>query len=146
MTVTREQIVAEARRWEGTPHKWQQSTRGKGCDCFGLILGIGRALKMPEAENPVIVRQTYKPTFKGALMLDQLRAVLVETHDPQPGDVLAQLVKPADAEPRHLAMLIGDGRIIHSYGKGLGYAVIVPLGRSRPIHSWWTWPSLLKGA
>lgn len=144
-TITRADIVAEARRWEGTPHKWQQSRRGHGCDCFGLIFGVGRDLGMPEAQNPVILKPTYRPDFKGDVMLAQLRAVMIETSDPQPGDILAIRVLPKDKVPRHLALLLDDGRIIHSYGRGVGRAIIVPLGKSRPVHSWWTWPSLVGG-
>lgn len=146
MTITRADIVAEARRWEGTPHVWQQSRRGQGCDCFGLIFGIGRDLGMPEAQNPIIIKPTYRKDFSGDIMLAQLRAVLIETTQPQLGDVLAIRVRPSDETPRHLAMLLDDGRIIHSYGRGsIKSAVITPLGKSRPIHSWWTWPSLAAG-
>lgn len=143
-TITRADIVAEARRWEGTPHVWQQSRRGKGCDCFGLIFGIARELGMAEARNPIIIAPTYRKDFKGEVMLAQLRAVLVETREPLPGDILALRLLPSDTTPRHLAMLLDDGRIIHSYGRGVGRAIIAALGKSRPVHSWWTWPSLME--
>lgn len=36
-------IVAEARRWLGTPFHHQASLRGAGCDCAGLVRGVGEA-------------------------------------------------------------------------------------------------------
>lgn len=40
---TRDQIVAEARRWIGTPYHLGAELRGIGCDCATLILGVWRA-------------------------------------------------------------------------------------------------------
>jgi NlpC/P60 family putative phage cell wall peptidase len=43
-------IVAEARRWIGTPYRHQASLRGVGCDCLGLVRGVWRSLIGPEPE------------------------------------------------------------------------------------------------
>ena len=43
---TREDVVAEARRWIGTPFKAQHSARGLACDCAGLVLGVARELAL----------------------------------------------------------------------------------------------------
>lgn len=45
-------VVAEARRWIGTPYLHQASCRGGGCDCLGLIRGIWRARFTQEPEMP----------------------------------------------------------------------------------------------
>lgn len=37
-------IVAEARRWAGTPYVHQASLCGAGADCLGLLRGVWRAL------------------------------------------------------------------------------------------------------
>ena len=44
------EIVAEARRWIGTPYVHQASVRGAGCDCLGLVRGIWRAAHGTEPE------------------------------------------------------------------------------------------------
>jgi NlpC/P60 family putative phage cell wall peptidase len=44
MSPSRESIVAEARRWLGTPYRHQAATLGAGCDCLGLVRGIYTAL------------------------------------------------------------------------------------------------------
>jgi NlpC/P60 family putative phage cell wall peptidase len=48
--ITREEIVAEGRRWIGTPYHHQASTIGIGSDCLGLIRGIWRNLLGQEPE------------------------------------------------------------------------------------------------
>ena len=40
-------VVAEARRWIGTPSVDQQTVRGAGCDCLGLVRGVWRAVVGP---------------------------------------------------------------------------------------------------
>lgn len=40
----RNAVVAEARRWIGTPYAHQASCLGAGTDCLGLLRGIWRAL------------------------------------------------------------------------------------------------------
>ncbi|MEM6579602.1 MAG: peptidase, partial [Pseudomonadota bacterium] len=44
-------IVAEARRWIGTPYRHQASCLGAGCDCLGLLRGVWRALYGDEPEQ-----------------------------------------------------------------------------------------------
>jgi NlpC/P60 family putative phage cell wall peptidase len=48
---TREQIVAAARGWLGTPYHHQASVKGVGCDCLGLIRGLWRELLGDEPET-----------------------------------------------------------------------------------------------
>lgn len=37
-------VVAEAERWLGTPFHLGAAVRGAGCDCFGLVVGVGEAV------------------------------------------------------------------------------------------------------
>ena len=48
--IAREQIIAAARGWIGTPYHHQASLRGVGCDCLGLIRGLWRELLGDEPE------------------------------------------------------------------------------------------------
>jgi hypothetical protein len=48
---TRAEIVAEARRWLGTPFHHQGYKRGGGADCVGLICGIALELGIEGAEE-----------------------------------------------------------------------------------------------
>lgn len=50
MNVTREQVIAEARSWMGTPWQHQASLKGVGTDCKGLLTGIARSLEIPHKD------------------------------------------------------------------------------------------------
>ncbi|NCO16648.1 MAG: peptidase, partial [Alphaproteobacteria bacterium] len=50
MSAFQARIVAEARRWIGTPYVHQSSARGAGTDCLGLLRGVWRALYGVEPE------------------------------------------------------------------------------------------------
>jgi NlpC/P60 family putative phage cell wall peptidase len=50
--VRRETIVAEARRWIGTPYRHQASALGAGADCLGLLRGVWRSVYGAEPEAP----------------------------------------------------------------------------------------------
>lgn len=143
--VTRAQICAEAASWAGTPNIWQAAVKGRGADCRGIIYGVARNLGLPEAQDPWLARPVYRTSFAADDLLAGLEKYLIRVDTPEPGDVIAIRIRPEDAGPRHLAILLEDGKIIHSYGRGVGRAVIVPLGKSRPVHSYWTWPSLRGG-
>ena len=113
--ITRDQIVAEARSWIGTPHVWQAAQKGQGCDCKGLIAGIARELGRPEAESEFARMHDY-----GRVDVNLLLRGLNALFDPSPqighGDVLLLVM---NRRPQHLA--IADtraGEIIHTYGRG----------------------------
>jgi NlpC/P60 family putative phage cell wall peptidase len=113
---TREMIVAEARRWIGTPYHHQASLIGVGCDCLGLARGIWRAVVGPEPE----LAPPYSPDWAEASGLESL-ALAGERHfvscDPRnfaPGDVL--LFRWRDHLPaKHLAIASSAGRMIHAH-------------------------------
>lgn len=116
---TRADIVAEARRWLGTPFHHQASLQGVGCDCIGLIAGVAAALGMPEAEA---WRQDVRYTGYGPLPLpDKLLAACRDYLDAVPvpdaiaGDILLFTMR---ADPMHFGLLsCVDGRryVIHAW-------------------------------
>lgn len=137
---TRKDLVDEAASWVGTPAIRNQSAKGRGVDCKGLIYGIARETGMPEAMVEAAGWNHYR-SADPALLLEGLSACLKPTENPKIGDVACIFIgKPP--QPRHLAMLVENNRIVHCYGRSHDRVVKVPLGNSRPIHSWWTWPSL----
>jgi cell wall-associated NlpC family hydrolase len=56
----------------------------------------------------------------------------------RPGDILILVV---GRQPQHVAIYAGEGKIIHT-ARGVGQVREVPLGKSRRIHSIWTWRGL----
>lgn len=143
-TVTRAQLLAEARGWIGTPLIWQQSRKGVGCDCKGLVAGVARQLDLDEAKTFAARVRNYKPGFKPDDLVAGLDEVLIRTEYPGPGDVVAlRMGLPLAAGPRHLAFLSDrPDWVIHCYGKGIDKVVEAPLGGTRKVWGYWTWPSL----
>lgn len=140
--VTRDMIVAEARSWIGTPFRWQASVKGAGCDCKGLVAGVARELGLPEGRTFAARVHSYRHDFSPDDLFAGLQASMLQTDAPGAGDVIA-LEIGAVRGPRHLGILTGDGRMIHCYGAGPSRVISAPLGRSRKVHSYWTWPSLV---
>ncbi len=133
----RSAIVAEARAWVGTPFHWQASAKGKGCDCKGLIAGVARDLGLPEA-GMLYARMADYARVDPAILREGLRATFDQVAEPEPGDVL--LLKVSN-RPQHLAIYVGEGRMIHTYSKGPGAVVEVPMGQvwRDAIDSVWSW-------
>lgn len=132
-------IVAAARLWLGTPFHWGASVRGVGCDCKGLIAGVARDLGRAEAASVEALACDYGT---GRFTPERLRAGLARLFDPadepEPGDVL--LLKVA-GKAQHLAIYAGNGRMIHTYSKGPGCVIEVPMGATwrRALDSIWRW-------
>ncbi len=132
MTISREAIVVEARRWLGTPYRHQASALGAGCDCIGLVRGVWRAIYGEEPE----VLPPYTPDWAEAgdeRLYEALRRSLhdVRPADAQPGDVLAFRMH-AGAPMKHAAILGPADRIIHAYwGRAVVESRLAPFWRAR---------------
>ena len=46
-----EAIIAAAKEWRGTPYHHQQSQKGVGCDCLGLVRGVYEAVYQTKINN-----------------------------------------------------------------------------------------------
>lgn len=111
-----EAIVAEARRWIGTPYHHQASSKGAGCDCAGLVLGVWRAVigPWPEALPP------YTPDWAEAsgeeLVRDMARRHMAEIGlaAARPGDVLVfRMLRHGPA--KHCGIMSGPDAMIHAF-------------------------------
>ncbi|WP_119309633.1 NlpC/P60 family protein [Cohaesibacter haloalkalitolerans] len=117
-SIERQQIIASARGWLGTPYHHQASNKGIGCDCLGLIRGVWRELYGAEV-GPV---PAYSPDWGDASNADSLlvagRTYMQEIAiaDMGPGDVFAIRWRGAKSA-KHLGILTGETRFIHAYEK-----------------------------
>jgi cell wall-associated NlpC family hydrolase len=50
--MTGAEVIAEARRWMGTPWHHQGRLHGVGVDCGGLIVCVAQALGLPVTDHP----------------------------------------------------------------------------------------------
>ena len=115
MSVSREQIVAEARDWLGTPWHHQAMVKGVGTDCIGLLAGV--ALNTGIADARAHMRD---PRFKGygrEPLPDVLLAACEQYLDEIPiadaglGDIFLLKV-PRGRLPQHFAIVsrVADGK------------------------------------
>lgn len=128
----RDAIVAEARRWLGTPYAHQASCLGAGCDCLGLVRGVWRRLYGPEPEAP----GPYAPDWA----LASRRETLVEAASRHllpvpglvfaPGDVLLFRWR-ARLPASHCAIATGPDTMIHAHDGAAVAEVAIGAWRSR---------------
>lgn len=133
MNVTRDQIVAEARSWIGTPYRHQASLKGVGCDCLGLVRGIWRALYGAEPETTPAYSPDWAEVSGDERLAAAARRHLIEiaTHEAQPGDVLLFRWRP-HLPAKHAAILMANDRMIHAYdGAAVAEAHFAPFWRRR---------------
>lgn len=132
-----EAVVVEARGWIDTPFEPQQSCRGAGCDCKGLIVGVARECGLPAADSTYAAMADYRRVDS-----DLLRRGLEETMDlvavAEPGDILLILLA---GKPQHMAIYCGENRMIHTMWSGPSRVRETPMGRSLwgQVDSIWRW-------
>lgn len=104
--LSRADIVAEARRWIGTPYHHQASQRGAGADCIGLARGIWRAFFGADPETlPGYGRDWAEATGQETL-IEGARRHLVEVEPLMalPGDLIIFRYRPR-AVAKHVGIL-----------------------------------------
>jgi cell wall-associated NlpC family hydrolase len=111
MTPNRDQIVAEARSWIGTPYRHQASLKGVGCDCLGLVRGVWRALIGDEPQAAPPYSRDWAEALGEETLAKAARAHLIE--------ISPSLPSPASPHPNP-PPLAGEGREGAS-GGGLGW-------------------------
>lgn len=138
-----DRVVAEAREWVGTPAHWQQSVKGVGCDCKGLVSGVARELGRPEAESLFARKADYREgRIDTQLLSGGLTALFDQVRQAQPGDILLLQI---GGLPQHLAIVSevdlagGPMRMIQcTVGGRLGVRERRVLPQDR-IESIWRW-------
>ena len=95
-TASEQSVVAEARKYLGVPYVWGGTDPQKGLDCSGLVQLVYKNLGID------LPRVSYQQATQGAKVanLDQAR----------PGDLLAF----GSPSVNHIAIYIGDGKMIHA--------------------------------
>ncbi|CAJ7799686.1 NlpC/P60 family phage cell wall peptidase [Burkholderia pseudomallei] len=108
MSVTREQFVAEARSWLGTPYQHQGRLKGVGVDCIGLLACIAHALDLSDADFTDYER---RPDGRLRPVLEQhLRRVPLDEADA--ADVL---LFAWASTPIHIAIMTDATHVLHAY-------------------------------
>ncbi|MCK8483836.1 NlpC/P60 family protein [Aliiroseovarius sp. S2029] len=125
MTRLQQEIVAEARRWIGTPYVHQASCRGGGCDCLGLIRGVWRGVLGGEPAQVPAYTADWSEAAGAERLWEAARKHLIERPVPaaRPGDVLLFRMQ-GGAVAKHLGFLSQAGptpAFVHAYS---GHGVV----------------------
>jgi NlpC/P60 family putative phage cell wall peptidase len=133
------EVVAEARSWLGTPWRHQAYLKGVGCDCAGLVRGVGNALALFDTRDGAPGTEVFKGYGRKPEPRKMLRALdrfmLRRRGEPLPGSVL---LLRFDRDPQHLAILTGEGTIVHALatvGKVVEHR-LSPDWRARVVAAW----------
>jgi NlpC/P60 family putative phage cell wall peptidase len=133
MPLTREQIIAAARQWIGTPYRHQASLKGVGCDCLGLVRGVWRDVLGEEPERA----PPYAPDWAEAMQRETLaqaaarHLVAVPRDHLAPGDVLLFRWR-AHLPAKHAAIATAPGRMVHAHdGAAVAEVALAPWWRRR---------------
>ena len=119
MGAQRDRIIAEARRWIGTPYLHQASAIGAGADCLGLVRGVWRAVRGAEPfAAPSYSMDWGECSGDERLMAAAMTWLCPEAPDAmRPGSVLLFRMRK-DAVAKHLGILVAAGpepRFVHAY-------------------------------
>ena len=128
-----DRVLAEARRWIGTPYRHQGHTRGVGCDCLGLVRGVWTGVYGREAERPPAYAMDWAVNARDDLMtaaavrnLDEIALA-----DAGPGNLVLFAWKPGHPAC-HAGILFPDSRFVHAYERaGVVCSPLVPHWRRR---------------
>lgn len=127
---TRAEVVAEARKWVGTKFMHQQSQRGVGTDCVGLIRGVSLELGLradltpAEIDRANVYLSGYPLYAHSGIFRKACNEFLVPISKAsiQIGDLV--LMSFVNGEPQHLG-------IVCDYPHG-GFSVVHALGPQAP--------------
>lgn len=111
----REDIVAAARGWLGTPYVHQASLKGVGTDCLGLVRGVWREVMGDEPEALPAYAPGWAEEGGTEAMAEAARRHMMEIPytDIEAGDVL--LFRWRDHLPaKHAGIAVAPDRMVHA--------------------------------
>jgi NlpC/P60 family putative phage cell wall peptidase len=103
-------VVAEARRWVGTPYQHQARLRGVGVDCAGLVIEVARTLGLLDVQYA-----DYGQTPHQGMLRRICDTHLLRIDDVEPGCILLMGFLVGPAQEQHLAIFTDTGTIVHAY-------------------------------
>jgi NlpC/P60 family putative phage cell wall peptidase len=112
----RQEIVAITRSWIGTPYHHQESLKGIGCDCLGLLRGVWR--EFYGSENPEQM-PNYSPSWgdhrtDDPLMMIAKKYFVEHRGEPREGDLLLFRMRRGMAV-KHCSIVSDPMHMVHAY-------------------------------
>lgn len=123
LSLRRPDILVEARSWLGTPWHHQGHTKGRNCDCIGLVVEVLRSCGyIPEFVYPVYDRMPH-----GDEITPYLKKYLegpIDLKDALPGDVVQ--ITWGKRIPMHLAFFGNYAHVAISAPLSLIHSMLMP--------------------
>lgn len=107
--MTRDELVAEAREWLGTPYQHGQMAKGLGCDCLGFLAGVAYAVGYVDARPLVrdpalrVYGKSPDPTLLDRACEEYLDPIALA--DARLADVIRMVPATATRHAQHFAMV-----------------------------------------
>ena len=113
---SRDEIIAAARGWIGTPYRHQASLQGVGCDCLGLVRGVWRGCIGGEPEALPAYSQDWAEAGAGETLLHAALRHLVPLalDEAGAGDVLLFRWR-ARLPAKHAGLLTARRTMVHAH-------------------------------
>lgn len=115
---SRDVVVQNARTWLGTPYRHQHATKGAGCDCLGLILGVYKEIAgRPLPKQPPKYSASWGEGGDTEFLLDAANQFLVPSDgNISPGNVLIFRMFP-NSIAKHCGIATSENSMIHAYNR-----------------------------
>lgn len=108
-------VVQAARAWIGTPYVDQQSLRGAGCDCLGLVRGVWREVVGPEPTVIPPYTRDWGETGPVEVMQEGALEWMVPVALGEAGAGAVVLFRMREgAIAKHCGILTGEGTMVHA--------------------------------
>ena len=112
---TRDEIVARARAWIGTPYHHQASCRTVGADCLGLVRGVWCEIYGCDAETPPAYSRDWAEASGAETLLAaagrHLQPIAIARADA--GDVVVFRLR-AGLVAKHAAIMLTKSSFVHA--------------------------------
>lgn len=108
---TRDEIIAEARTYIGTPFHHQGRLKNAGVDCIGLVVGVAKIFGLEDYDDYVYPKYPEKNQ-----LMPKLETILerVDIEDAEPGDVLVFWINRHTRIPQHIGLKTDVG-MLHTF-------------------------------
>lgn len=133
--IRRQDIIASARSWVGTPYHHQGSCQGVGADCLGLVRGVWRTLYGTEAETPPAYSRDWAEASGTETLIDAATRHLlpIAPGEARGGDVVVFRFR-AGTPAKHVGILLARDVLVHAMEGGPAVEIaLTPWWRRRIV-------------
>jgi NlpC/P60 family putative phage cell wall peptidase len=133
--IRRQDIIAHARSWVGTPYHHQASCQGVGTDCLGLVRGVWRTLYGTDAETPPAYSRDWAEASGTETLIGAAtrHLLLIPLNDARGGDVVVFRFRPG-TPAKHAGILVSSNALVHAMEGGpAGEIALTPWWRRRIV-------------